>query len=470
MKIRILLTALLLVCTTLVKAQTVIPSNIVMDSSHSKFVKHIHFYGFVRTDAAYDSRRQMTVCGGEYSMIPYDEDWNVSSLVFDSLYPGGFGDAGNGYDARFDRNAVEQMQLMALATRIGLEISETPWGLGQLNGKIEGDFAGFGNNNSVVRIRLAYLQYSWSKRNNHKLLLGQFYHPLSGAIMPDVLGFAAGAPFRPHSRTPQLSYTFLMPQCHHLGFNVTALYQFQYTSPGPDGESAKYANQSIVPELFAGVQMGDANEGVYAQLGCDYTLLTIRSEWPLYDASSNYQFDVRITKRLSSFSPTLYFQYQENKFSLKFRTLYAENLGHLNMLSGYGMVVDASSTGGYSFAPTTASVSYLNVCYGQRWRGNLFVGYQKNLGLAGDKVLATNGIPGGYANYLYIKKDITNLNSIFRVAPSLSFNAKAFSMGVEYEMTACSYGDLLADGTIADNGNRHTVMNHRLLGMVKYSF
>ncbi len=462
--------ALLMACATLVEAQSVMPSNNVIDSNNSRVVKRFRFYGFVRTDVAYDSRQQMTVCGGEYSMIPYDEDWNISAAAFDSLFPGGYPGDETGVAARYDRNAVGQMQLMALTTRMGVEISETPWGCGQLSGKIEGDFAGFGTTNSVLRIRFAYLRYDWSTRFSHKLLVGQFYHPLSGTIMPDVLGFAAGAPFRPHSRTPQVSYTLLMPQARWLGFNMTALYQFQYTSPGPDGESAKYANQSIVPELFVGVQVGNTGHGVYAQMGCDYTLLTVRHELPLYDASANHLCDVRYTKRLSSFSPTLYFQYLEDKFSLKYRTVYAENLGHLNMLSGYGMVSDASSAGGYSLAPTTASVSYLNLCYGHRWRGNLFVGYQKNLGLAGGKTLSASGMPDTYGDVLYIKKGINNLNSIFRVAPSLSFNTRSFSMGIEYELTACTYGDIRPDATIANNDHFRTVVNHRLLGTVKYSF
>ena len=70
-------------------------------------------YGFVRNYLNVDSRRMVTVCGGEYLMIPYDEDWNMTEVQAQT-----YGAA----DERFDRNAVAEAHLLALSTRFGLSL------------------------------------------------------------------------------------------------------------------------------------------------------------------------------------------------------------------------------------------------------------------------------------------------------------------------------------------------------------
>lgn len=412
-------------------------------------------YGFVRNYFNFDSRRTMTVCGGEYNMIPYDEDWNMTEAQA-ALY---------GSDERFDRNAVPEAHLLALSTRFGFRL-EGPQLLGaQASGVVEADFAGFGNTNTVLRLRLAYMALDWtSERYTHRLVIGQDWHPLSGSIMPEVLGMAAGAPFRPHSRTPQVSYTCWLPW--RFGVTASALWQYQFTSPGPDGESAAYANRSLVPELFMGVNY--KTENVYAQIGVDYINLDIRREIPVLDALGTELYKRLSDKRCQSFSPTLYFQYSTGKFALKLRSTIAENLGHLNMLSGYAMVAELGDPSAFCYKPVRSSVSYVNFAYGNIWRANLFLGYQKNLGLAGDYNILDFALTG--ANNLYMKKGVDNINSFYRVAPSLSFNTKAFNIGLEYEWTAVTYGDLQSDATVANNDNLRVVSNHRICALVKYNF
>lgn len=408
-------------------------------------------YGFVRNYLSVDSRRMMTVCGGEYLMIPYDEDWNLSEADAQTL---------GATDDRFDRNAVPEAHFLALSTRFGLALEGAHFAGFDLSGKVEGDFAGFGTSNTVLRLRLAYV--TLRRKNDfghHELLVGQDWHPLSGSIMPDVLGMAAGAPFRPHSRTPQLRYT-LNPD--GFGFTAAALWQYQYTSPGPDGESTAYANRSLMPELFFGLHY--RSRQVYALLGMDYTNLLIRREIPVTDFGTGDELYNHLDQgRCHSFSPTAYFQYTPLNvpFTLKFRTSLAQNLGHLNMLSGYAWAADAD--GDMAYIPMLASVSYLNLAaYASRWRFNLFLGYQKNLGLA-DKDYSIAE--------LYMKKGVKNINSIYRLAPSVSYNTKAFNIGLEYEITGVTYGDLdPQDGTVLDNDNLRQVLGHRLCALVKYNF
>ena len=402
-------------------------------------------YGFVRNYLNVDSRRMVTVCGGEYLMIPYDEDWNMTEVQAQT-----YGAA----DERFDRNAVAEAHLLALSTRFGLSLEGAQVFGARLSGRVEGDFAGFGTSNTVLRLRLAYVTLG---KGGHRLLVGQDWHPLSGSIMPEVLGMAAGAPFRPHSRTPQVRYTF---NPEGLGLSAAALWQFQYTSPGPDGESTAYANRSLVPELFFGLHY--KAHDIYAQLGVDYTNLLVRQEIPVIDymtgATRYNHLDVG---RCHSFSPTLYFQYTPGLFSLKMRSTLAQNLAHLNMLSGYAWVTQTGNELFYS--PVCSSVSYVDLAYGRRWRANLFLGYQKNLGLA-DRDAAIVGL--AFDN-LYMKKGVKNINSIYRVAPSISYNTKAFNLGLEYELTGVSYGDIRNDASV--DPKRH-IMGHRICLLVKYNF
>lgn len=415
----------------------------------------VKLYGFIRNYLYYDSRNVATVCGGDYHLIPYDEDWNITSQQESSLsniqLP-------EGSEMRYDRNAIPQTHFQALSTRIGLALSGGSL-LGAVgSGKLEADFAGFGTTNTVLRLRLAYMKLDWNnERVTHSLLAGQDWHPLSGDIMPEALGFAAGSPFRPHSRTPQLRYEM---NSHGMSVMVAILYQYQYTTPGPEGESSVYANRSLLPEMFLGV--GYRGRHIYTQLGCDITNFTVR------EAFSETPFDtVHLQPYLfkdycRSFSPSFYFQYVDGKFSLKMRTTLAQNLAHLNMMSGYARVFENDDTTSWKYKPLSASVSYLDLAYGKKWRANLLFGYHKNLGLPDGFVIDGNAI--------YMKKGIDNINSIYRIAPSISYNSKTFNIGVEYEWTAVSYGDLMPDGTVADNDNIHLVSNHRICFLFKYNF
>lgn len=402
-------------------------------------------YGFVRNYLNFDSRQMLTVCGGEYLMIPRDEDWNLTEEEASALgIP----------HRRFDRNADPQTHLLALSTRIGLELNgPSLWGA-KTSGRVEGDFAGFGDKNTVLRLRLAYLNLEWKR---HTLLVGQDWHPLSGNIMPEVLGMAAGAPFRPHSRTPQVRWSY--SPLKHWSITTAALWQYQYTSPGPDGESASYANRTLMPELFLGLSY--RNEHIYSQLGADYTNLTLRREVTVTALGGTTPlYTMLFTNTCQSLSPTFYFQYTKDLFAVKMRSTLASNLAHLNMLSDYAAV----TTTGYDYRlrPVRSSVSYLNFAYGKKWRVNLFLGYQYNLGLPEGYTIVNQDLGN-----LYMKKGVKNIHSLWRVAPSLSYNTKAFNIGLEYEWTAVNYGDLNPDATVT---TKRQVDGHRVCLLVKYNF
>ena len=411
-------------------------------------------YGFVRNYFNFDSRKTYTVIGGEYNMIPYDELWNE--------------------DHSEDLNAVPHAQLQALTSRFGIDINGPQLGKWASSGKIEADFGGFGTTNTVLRLRLAYVKLrTESGERQTDLLIGQDWHPLSGDIMPDVLGMAAGAPFRPHSRTPQVKATGYWG---NFGVTASLLYQLQYMNNGPKSASdatstasLDYAYNAIWPEAFIGLNF--KNERLYAQLGVDAQILKPRTHALILGVTK------KVNETVESLTPTLCAQYLGDKFSVKFRSLLAQNTSHLNQLCGYA-VTGINDDGSWNYAPIRNFVSFLNVSYGKKYRANLFVGYIKNLG-ASEKLhdFATGGT--AFLPYIYMKggqdftdpsKDFTNINSIYRIAPSISYNVKAFNLGLEYEWTAVTYGDIASDGSISNNDNLHQVSNHRLCALLKYNF
>ena len=395
-------------------------------------------YGFVRNYLTFDSRKTYTVVGGEYNMIPFDID------TVDGV----------------DLNDVPSMQLQALTSRFGVDIIGPKLGRWSSSGKLEGDFGGFGNNNTVLRLRLAYVRLTCG---GSELVVGQDWHPLSGSIMPEVLGMAAGAPFRPHSRTPQVRATHYWGS---LGFSAALLWQLQYMNNGPKDAgdptstaSIGFANNALWPEAFLGANL---KAGIlYMQLGVDAQLLRPRTHAVVGGETR------KVDETVASLTPTIYFQMAEDLWSIRIRTLLAQNTSHLNQLVGYA-VTGVNEDGSWNYSPMQASISYLNIAYGKKVRCNLFLGYMKNLGAGEDLWLdpATNS----YHIYMKGGENFTHLNSVWRIAPSISFNVKAFNIGLEYELTACTYGDIATDGSILLNDNLRNVLNHRLCALVKYNF
>ena len=399
----------------------------------------VKLYGFVRNYLTFDSRKTYTVVGGEYNMIPFDERWNE--------------------DHSEDLNDVASMQLQALTSRFGVDIKGPQlWGW-NTSGKLEGDFGGFGTNNTVLRLRLAYVKLT---KGGSELLVGQDWHPLSGNIMPDVLGMASGAPFRPHSRTPQIRGTMYWGS---FGYTAALLWQLQYMNNGPKSasdptstNSIDFAHNALWPEVFLGLNYKQGPW--YAQLGVDVQKIRPRTHALVGGVTK------KVNESVTSFTPTLYAQYVEGSWSVKFRTLLAQNTSHLNQLVGYG-VTAVNADGSWDYAPLRATISYLNLAYGKKVRYNLFLGYMKNLGAGEDLYdFGTND----YRIYMKGGENFAHLNSVWRIAPSVSYNVKAFNIGLEYEVTACTYGDLASDGSILVDDNLRNVVNHRLCALVKYNF
>ena len=385
----------------------------------------IKLYGFIRNYACFDTRESMTSNSEQFYYMPKDE-------AFDA----------NGDDI----NEQPNMMLLSITTRLGANITGPEFLGAKTSAKIEADFAGFGTSNTVLRIRQAYAKMDWEKNS---VLLGQAWHPMMGDMMPDVFSLETGAPFTPFSRTPQLRYDY-----KNKGFTLTAtaLYQFQYTSYGPDGSSFNYARNAIVPELY--FQAMYKNGGF--QVGTGVDLLTIKPRQKFEHNGATYKCK---EDPVVSVSPTVFASYKNGNWGVKGRFTYAQNAAHLSMISGYG-VTNIDANGEQEYGTLNSVGGWVDVTYKQPLKKGFltfccFAGYTKNLGCQDDIV-----------GPIYMRGE-KNMDNMWRVAPSVLYTHNAMSFGIEYNPTTVAYGTADSRYKVKDT---HNVTNHRICAMMKYNF
>lgn len=417
------------------------------------------FYGFVRNYACFDTRESLTSNSEQFYYMPKDVKLDAD---------------GN------DINAQPNMMLLSITTRLGLNITGPEFLGAKTSAKIEADFAGFGTSNTVLRIRQAYAKMDWKYS---KILIGQAWHPMMGDMMPDVFSLETGAPFTPFSRTPQLRYDYA-----NKGFTLTAtaLYQFQYTSYGPDGASFNYARNAIVPELY--FQAMYKNGGFQAGVGIDLLTIKPRQSYtikemeyspiyaddgtPITDSEGN---PVTIGKEVTntykcneapvvSITPTLFASYKADRWGIKGRVTYAQNAAHLSMISGYG-VTNIKDNGEWEYGTINSIGGWIDATYKQPLKkGYLqfccFAGYTKNLG-------CESNIMKDDKDYMIFMRGEKNMDYMWRVAPSILYTHNALQIGVEYNPTTVGYGTHDGDYKMY---NPRPVTNHRICAMVKYNF
>ena len=395
----------------------------------------LKFYGFVRNYACYDTRESLTSNSEQFYYMPKDIKLNEMGE---------------------DLNAQDNIMLLSITTRLGLNVNGLNFLGSKTSAKVEADFAGFGTSNTVLRIRQAYAKMDWE---HSKVLVGQAWHPAMGDMMPDVFSLETGAPFTPFSRSPQVRYDY---ETKNVKLTATALYQFQYTSYGPDGASFNYARNAIVPEMyFQGIiKSGDFMMG----LGVDVLALKPRQLYNAVEPAADGNGTTTISrvcneKLMTGVTPTLFASYKKGNWGVKGRATYAQNAAHMSMISGYA-VTDKLDNGEWRYSSINSIGGWVDATYKQPLKtGYLtfccFAGYTKNLG-------CMNDIEGD----IYMRGE-KNMDYMWRVAPSVLYTHNAMQIGIEYNPTTVGYGKPDSKYNMSDV---HAVTNHRICAMLKYNF
>jgi hypothetical protein len=444
--------------------------------------QHFKPYGFIRNYFTFDSRECIAGTGDLYFYMPKDENWNKTDDP----------------ELREDLNAVSTFRFLSLTTRVGLNIVGYKWGNTEFSGKIEADFyAGLSTKGSGThsvtgtaqfRLRQAYVALGWDSLPmlggkdiaRVDLTIGQTWHPMA-ADLCDVIALNSGAPFGPFNRSPQVRMDARLGK--YVTLTAAGLWQMQYLSIGPDGQSADYLLYGKTPEAYLGLSVH--NKGFLMRVGADVLSIKPRHQGNALTGTSltdtiigtnGKALQVTVKDRITTASPFLYLQYKKGEFSIKAKTIFAESGEHMNMNGGYG-VSKVNPDGSYEYTPTRTSSSWISLVYGgkvgkqetkhpQKLQGILFAGYVENLGTK--DALATNA-DGSLVGFYYPR--VKNMNRMWRLTPTLLYTVGKFQVGMEYDITSVHYGDGKIDPTngLSKNG-LHWVTNHRAQVMVKYNF
>ncbi len=403
----------------------------------------VKLYGFIRNYACFDTRESLTSNSEQFYYMPKDK----------FIDPNGK-----------DINEQPNMMLLSITTRLGVNITGPEFLGSKTSAKIEADFAGFGTSNTVLRIRQAYAKMDWEKNS---VLAGQAWHPMMGDMMPDVFSLETGAPFTPFSRSPQVRYDY---KNKNFTLTATALYQFQYTSYGPDGASFNYARNAAVPELY--FQAMYKNGGFMMGAGVDLLTLKPRQSYTMgtpvnptdvpngKDSNGNPTYTYKCYEDpVVSISPTVFASYKKGDWGVKGRFTYAQNAAHLSMISGYG-VTKIKDNGEQEYGTLNSLNGWIDITNKQQLKkGYLtwcwFVGYTKNLGCNDDIV-----------GPVYMRGE-KNMDSMWRDALSILYTHNAMSVGLEWNSTTVAYGKADSRYKMSDT---HKVTNERICLMLKYNF
>ena len=436
---------------------------------------HFKFYGFMRNYFAFDTRESVASIGDLFYYLPKDRDMNA--------------------DGSQDLNQQTSFRFLSLTTRLGVDVSGYQVGRTKFGAKVETDFyAGVTGTTgtALLRLRQAYATIGWDGlsmgRNTEQtasvyLKLGQAWHPVA-ADQPHVTSLETGAPFNAFSRTPQVMMDASLGK--HFILSAGALWQMQYTSTGPgniltlddyagDVSSADYIKYSCIPEMYLGISY--RNSGFLGRVGA--SVLSIKPRRTGVNSSGT---EVKVSDRITTVNPYIYLQYTGKNFEVKAKTIYSQGGEHMNLMSGYG-VTGMFADGHWEYAPMQASSTWASVSYGKKWQVMLMGGYIRNLGATED-FIQENGRTREEAFY-FSKNGFKNLNSMWRILPTVAYNMGKFTLAMEYNMTAAQYGEtrLSAFGpgqnvqmleSYSPRGlatdNLHWVYNHRIQMMVRFTF
>lgn len=412
-----------------------------------KLTNHLEPYGFFRTSAIFDARQSKTDTDDLFYYLPYDKENNLE-----------------GKDIWFNPS----FKLSAVTTRVGFDLKGFQYGSFNVTGKLEADFYLFNESTASLRLRQAYLDLNWSGLgrvvNSAVLRVGQAWHPMS-VDMPMSVGYEVGAPFNPYSRSPQLMFetSFLK----RFSLTVGALYPVEFKPTGPQGPSSDYVKYGVIPEFYAGLSFTSSH--FKAKAGADF--ISLRPRWRTTD-TDGYTYDkgTPVKDRISMVSPMVYLEFSKGLFKINAKSVLASGGDHLRLMGGYALC-DASDVYHYKYTPLRSSTSFVSASYGDTWQFICMAGFMKALGTS--RPIPVNSETGisDPKNIYYFDGGFKNIRHIMRVTPSVAYNLDRLTVAVEYNGTYVDYGDIKALDShgLASSGS-HLIINHRVVGVVRYSF
>ncbi len=427
-------------------AAVLIPAaGLIAQSENSvNLTNHIEPYGFFRTSAIFDSRDSKAGSEDLFYYLPMDKEINL-----------------NGEDIHYNPS----FKMSAITTRLGLKVSGFRYGNFSVSGKLEADFYLMVGSTASLRLREAFVNLGWDNvgynANEFSLKVGQAWHPFS-ADLPYCINVETGSPFNPFNWSPQI---LAGAKFGNWTLSAGVIYPMQFLPTGPFGPSENYVKYGLIPELYAGVSFEGG--GFLARVGADF--LSLRPRWRTASIlASLFDVGTKTTDRISMISPMAYLQFSSGTFKVNAKSVLAQGGDHLRLMGGY-VLTDTTNPLSYGYEPLMSSSSFVSFSYGSRFQLMCMAGYMKALGTNHmiDLGEATNLSPD---DVYYFSDGFKNINQMFRATPTIAYNLGKLTFGVEYDWTCVEYGSMesLNNHALAVK-DRHMIMNHRVMGVLKYN-
>ena len=391
-----------------------------------------------------------------------------------------------------DQNAVPSFRMLALTTRLGLDVGGYRIGDLKVSGNVEADFYSMNGSLATLRLRHAYASLLWDNLVLGDLLVhvGQTWHPMA-ADMPHVTNLETGAPFNPFNRSPQVMFHWTVGKFTWTG---GILYPMQYLPVGPVNttspvwnpstgryepkltygttKSADFNKYGLIPEVYLGVSfksggfLGKAGANLFSSLPrWEAPAITVVDE-ATRELTFDYDHTSVLKERLYAISPFVYLQFTKGSFQIKAKSILAQSGEHMNLLSGYAGTYNWNRHS-LEYTPMQDWASFVSVQAGRKFQFLCMLGYMQQLGTTKSvfAYLANNRL-----NTLWLNTSAdSKIQRAFRATPTLAYNLGKLTFSLEYNCTGAWFGEGDRNrGGLYETG--HWVLNHRVEQMVKFSF
>lgn len=402
------------------------------------------FYGFVRTDAYYDTRQIFELREGLMLLYPLNQKLDL-----------------NGSDI----NNAPSYNFSPIGTRLGVKVKGPKACGAETMGVVEAEF--FGNSNATIntlRLRHSYLKMNWT---NSELLMGQTWHPFfTEESIPNTVSFNTGAPFQPFNRSPQVRFTQKLGK---LSLQLTALNERDFASIGPLGVSNTYMITAKIPEITAGL--------FYKTNLCDSSLILsmgVLGEYKTLRPRITTDSNIVTSKTITSKAVTAFVKLKSSKFEAKIKGVYGQNMYNQLMLGGYAVRyygTDVPDRGDWEYTTLDVASAWIDLGYkkSEKFAFGIFGGYEQNLG-------STKNIQNWNSTATYFSRN-PDIAYIYRVAPRVQFFRGKTQFSFEAEYTVAAYGNKRNSLGIVQNESDlypaakiNEVKNLRVLCALTYSF
>ncbi|MEN9928603.1 MAG: hypothetical protein RLZZ231_524 [Bacteroidota bacterium] len=390
----------------------------------------ISWYGFVRTDYIWDTRKSAQVREDQLNLYPTD-------VSLDG--------AGN------DVNAVGQSNFLSVVSRLGVKVKGPDvWGA-KASGTLEGDFFGNFEGSSTIgmlRLRHAYAQLDWKKTS---LTMGQTWYPtFIPEVFPGVANFSTGIMFNPFGWASQVKLKQNLSKDFSL--ILSAYKEREFTTAQPTGTTQNSASiNSALPSLNGQFQY--KNKNIFLGFGFEYKSLQPRTDNGLTGSAR-----LVTTEKVNSSTVFGYGKYANDKITIKAYGISGANMFNMVMLGGY---VGNTVNGIESYDPTKATAFWLDIASnGKSVAPGIFFGTTKNNGAdtAGNAAYGRGiAVNGGRM-----------VDNVWRVSGRVDFKKNKFRITPELELTSADWGAADAFGKVT--GPTTAVSNFRTMISCVYTF